>query len=373
MHNGFLPQKDPLEKLPTKFSAWENIARELPKLLVSNQVRKIIKELPVFPTEHLKNIRQIERAMQILSYLGHAYVWGEKPVIQILPAVLAKPWHEVSQKLNRPPVLSYASYALHNWRKINKSGEVELGNIALIQNFLGGIDEEWFILVHVDIEQKAMPALENCMLAIQAVKQKDNHKLLLSLKNIGYSLENICIVLDKMPSNCDPYIYYHRVRPYIHGWKNHPEFPNGLIYEGVEAYQGKPQQFRGETGAQSGIIPCMDGLLGITHQDDMLKNYLLEMRIYMPKAHRIFLEKIEKQSRVRKYIQKQNDTALKDAYNSCVTLVNRFRQTHLSYAASYIQHQHQMDTGNPNAVGTGGTPFMEYLKKHKEETEKFLL
>jgi indoleamine 2,3-dioxygenase len=278
MNSGFLPKLDPLEKLPKSFSAWENIARELPKLLVSKFVRKTIQDLPLFPIENLKNIRQLERAMQILSYLGHAYVWGEKPIIQKLPAILAKPWFEVSQKLLRPPVLSYASYALHNWKKIDKSGEVELGNIALIQNFLGGIDEEWFILVHVDIEQKAIPALENCILAIKAVKQKDNEQLVSTLKNMAHALEKICVVLDRMPQHCDPYIYYHRVRPYIHGWKNHPEFPQGLIYEGVEAYQNKPQQFRGETGAQSGIIPCIDGLLGITHQNDQLNVYLQETK-----------------------------------------------------------------------------------------------
>ena len=36
---------------------------------------------------------------------------------------------------------------------------IELGNIALLQNFLGGMDEEWFILVHVDIEARAGSAL----------------------------------------------------------------------------------------------------------------------------------------------------------------------------------------------------------------------
>jgi indoleamine 2,3-dioxygenase len=60
-------------------------------------------------------------------------------------------------------------------------------------------------------------------------------------------------------------------------------------------------------------------------------------------------------------------------YNACVSLVNRFRQTHLGYAAAYIQKQHQDSAKNPTSLGTGGTPFMDYLKKHKDETESFLL
>ena len=36
---------------------------------------------------------------------------------------------------------------------------------------------------------------------------------------------------------CDPYIYFNRVRPYIHGWKNNPALPQGLIYTGVNYFQ----------------------------------------------------------------------------------------------------------------------------------------
>ncbi len=104
-------------------------------------MRKTIEALPEFPLAEIKNYRQQERAMMILPYLGHAYVWGEKTIPNKLPAILAKPWCELAQKLNRHPVLSYASYALNNWQRIDKSRPIELGNIALLQYFLGGIDE----------------------------------------------------------------------------------------------------------------------------------------------------------------------------------------------------------------------------------------
>lgn len=372
---GFLPENDPLEHLPEAFSAWEHAARTLPKLLVAAKARHAIEHLPVFDTAKLQNEAQIERAMQILSYLGHAYVWGQnKPPVSI-PAVLAKPWYEVAKKLNRPPVLSYASYALNNWKRIDPQGPLDLGNIVLMQNFLGGIDEEWFILIHVAIEAKAASALNGCLDAINHIQHNDIPNTCRALQEIETSLANMCETLDRMPERCDPYIYYTRVRPYIHGWKNHPAYPVGLIYSGVEEYKEQPQAFRGETGAQSTIIPTLDGLLGITHTHDELYTYLQEMRIYMPPAHRNFVEYVEQNSTLRLFVQTHMAThpELKTLYNSCVGLINRFRQTHLGYAASYIQKQHQASAGNPTAIGTGGTPFMAYLKKHQDETSAFLL
>lgn len=369
---GFLPKEDPQEQLPPAFGAWQEMANNLPKLLVAGKFREKLLLLPPFDVGKLATEGQVQRAMQILSYFGHAYVWGEKMVPERLPALLAKPWYEVAKLLERPPVLSYASYALTNWKRLDKDGPVDLGNIVLIQNFLGGVDEEWFILVHVAIEAKASDALNSSLDAIDAVQKNDIAALTKSLKSVRDSLIAMCETLDRMPERCDPYIYYTRVRPYIHGWKSHPSFPIGLIYEGVSEYKEKPIQFRGETGAQSSIIPTLDGLLGITHTHDELYTYLQEMRDYMPKPHREFIAYVEQNSKVRPFVQKHMNE-LREVYNSCIELMNRFRQTHLGYAATYIQKQHQASAQNPTAVGTGGTPFMPYLKKHQSETGTFLL
>ena len=101
-----------------------------------------------------------------------------------------------------------------------------------------------------------------------------------------------------MPEKCDPYIYYHRVRPYIFGWKNNPDLPEGLIYE--DCFDNQPQLFRGETGAQSSIVPTLDALFNVVHERDELREYLDEMRLYMPPGHRELIEYVEKHSKLKR-------------------------------------------------------------------------
>jgi Indoleamine 2,3-dioxygenase len=43
---GFLPAPDLLNRLPNDFSPWEEMGRELPKLLMSGKVRSFIKDMP---------------------------------------------------------------------------------------------------------------------------------------------------------------------------------------------------------------------------------------------------------------------------------------------------------------------------------------
>jgi indoleamine 2,3-dioxygenase len=313
--------------------------------------------------------------MMLLSYFGHAYVWGEPTPATRIPASIAVPWYAVAQRLGRPPVLSYASYALHNWRRLDPTGPIALGNIVLLQNFLAGVDEEWFILIHVDIEATVSSALAALGPAQTAVLENDGQKLGRELTIIATALERAYATLLRMPERCDPYIYYQRVRPYIHGWKNHPALPMGVVYDGVDAYGGAPQQFRGETGAQSSIIPSLDAVLGITHKNDPLRPYLMEMRDYMPWEHREFIKTLEQGPSVRDYViaHHTDQPLLRESYNACVHWITEFRAKHLEYAARYIHQQSQRGMDNPTSVGTGGTPFMPYLKKHRDETLEHLI
>ena len=371
-NRGFLPPTDPLDKLPAYFAPWEAAARDLPKLLIAGQVRSRVEALPLLDAGACADDRESRRAMAVLSFLGHAYVWGEPNVVNRIPAALAVPWHRVSQRLGRPPVLSYASYALDNWRRLDVNRPIELGNICLLQNFFGGQDEEWFVLIHVAIEAKAGPGLAAILAAQKAVAADQPEGVAVHLATIARTVDTMHAILLRMPERCDPYIYFNRVRPYIHGWANHPSLPSGMFYENVGEFGGKAQTFRGETGAQSSIVPSLDAALGVTHKKDILHAYLMEMRDYMPPADRAFIAAVEAGPSVRDYVLLHHNPipALRENYNAAIEGIERFRSTHLEYAHSYIIKQSRGGARNPNSVGTGGTPFGPYLKKHRDETAR---
>ena len=367
---GYLPAYEPAQSLSAGNEEWDQYGKDLPKLLMGTNFRARVRALPSFNVAALKGEAEIQRAMLVLSYIGQAYQWSENSAATLMPSNLAKPWFEVGKLVGRPPILSYQSYASDNWRRFDKSGPIECGNIGLLQCFLGGQDEEWFILIHIEIEKKAGKALKAIEDAQAAVVGNDADQVENALTNLRTALAAMYAVLDRMPERCDPYIYFHRVRPYIFGWRNNPSLPDGVIYEGVDEYKGIGQKFRGETGAQSAIIPAMDGVLGIEHERDELREYLMEMRTYMPPKHVAFIEAVEAGPSVRNFVTSAQRSSLTSVFNECVELVTNFRAMHLEYAGRYIHAQAQATPGNPSAVGTGGTPFMTYLRKHRDETKK---
>lgn len=375
---GFLPGKNPLKEYSISSSAPLNrlheIATSLPKLLLTGRVPRTIKslkknELSIEELLVKKSKRDLKLAMVQLSFIAHSFVWGGHQPKERLPEVIAKPWVQVARFLGRPPVLSYASYCLDNWFLLEKE-PISLENVGLINNFLGGVDEDWFVTVHVCIEHAAAEAVEAAEALSQCnsdTKEKEIKSLLIKIHK---SLVEVIEIFSRMTERCDPYIYYHRVRPFIFGSKDNPDLKSGLIFE--NQFENTAQFYRGETGAQSSIVPSLDGALGIQHSNDTLKHYLNEMREYMPPNHRRFIEKLESSSQIRGLINQS--AKLKDSYNNCLEQLTNFRSLHLKYAGMYIHQQSQQKNpfgrGGSTIRGTGGTPFMSYLKKHHDETRK---
>jgi indoleamine 2,3-dioxygenase len=310
---------------------------------------------------------EVRTAMVRYSFLVQAYVWGEPAAPAFLPANLARPIVAIADRLGQAPILPYSGYVLDNWARLDKAGAIALDNIYMFQNFLGGDDENWFVMVHVAIEAEAGALLDGAVRLIGAAQERDHAEAERLLTSMDEAWDRIYAVFKRMPDRCDPYIYFHRVRPYIHGWANNPALDGGLIYQGVEKFGGKPQAFRGQTGSQSSIVPSMDALLGVRHSADPLKAFLDELHEYRPVEHRRFIEDLAAQSQVREFVAEAGSDGLKQAFNACVEQVARFRTRHLEYAANYINKQAGSVAGNHPDVGTGGTPFMKYLKKHRDE------
>lgn len=356
--------------LPSQFAAVTQAAGNLSGLLTTGRARHWLEQLDDPGLEDWAKEspeEEVRTAMVHYSFMVQAYVWGEPEAPAHLPANLARPIVALADRLGQAPLLPYSAYTLDNWSRLDKSGPISLENIYMFQNFAGGDDENWFVTVHVAIEAEAGVLLDNAARLVTIAKQGDEAEAERLLVEMDEAWERIYEHFARMPERCDPYVYFHRVRPYIHGWANNSALDGGLIYEGVEKFGGKPQAFRGQTGSQSSIVPAMDALFQVGHSDDPLKSFLDELHHYRPVPHRRFIEDLAEQSTLREFVAASASQSLKDAFNACVEQAARFRTRHLKYAASYINKQAGNLAGNDPDVGTGGTPFMKYLKKHRDE------
>jgi indoleamine 2,3-dioxygenase len=362
--------------LPALLAPVREIAGQLSDLLTSGRVRHWLGQLddPCL-AEWAREApeEQVRTVMVHYSFLVQAYVWGEPEPPAFLPANLARPIVALADRLGQAPLLPYSGYVLDNWARIDKAGPIALDNILMHQNFLGGSDENWFVMVHVAIEAEAGVLLDNACRLVAVARESDTAEAERLLVEMDAAWERIYGHFGRMPERCDPYVYFHRVRPYIHGWANNPALDGGLIYEGVDKFAGKPQALRGQTGSQSSIVPAMDALFAVGHSADPLKTFLDELHQYRPVPHRRFIEDLAAQSTLRTVVAESGSDSLKAAFNACLEQSARFRTRHLEYAASYINKQAGSIPGNDPDVGTGGTPFMRYLKKHRDENRAQLV
>jgi indoleamine 2,3-dioxygenase len=364
--HGFLPEHDPLVGFPfsSEFVGLDEIGRDIPSLLQDPGFRDYAHSLdiPLWPENRVmaSDLPELRLYYVRVDFLASAYVnqVGQQPS-KVLPANLALPLCRACKLLKRPPILSYDGYALYNWKRFDKNGPIALGNIDTIQNFVHLYDEHWFILVHVEIEAIAACILDAIATVQAALDANEPDPIDDVVRNIAGAVNEQVRVLRRIPEKMDPALYYKTFRPYIRFFENveyEAEVAGGRVADGSAARLSI--NFRGETGAQSSIMPLLVAFMKIPHRPSMLTNHLIDMRNYMPAEHRALIAAVEAMPSIRAMTSKQN-------YNAVLDAMAEFRSVHYGWAQEYINRR----TDDPR--GTGGTPFMEWLKQLIDETLAF--
>jgi indoleamine 2,3-dioxygenase len=353
---GFLPEPDPQAAFPadSPYTALDRIGRDLPSLLHDSGFRRYAQTLKIPPWQggfSPENLPALRLYYVRLGFLASAYInqVGEA-VSRELPANIAVPLAKACRLLDRPPILSYDGYALYNWRRFRPEGPIALGNIDTLQNFVHLYDEHWFILVHVEIEAIAADILAAIARIDTALKTVPEPDIGADLWKIAEAVGKQARVLKRIPEKMDPRLYYKTFRPYI-------RFFEHVVYEGVTQ---EAIDFRGETGAQSSIVPVLIAFLKIPHRASILTEHLSDMRRYMPKRHRRHIEQVAALPSVRR-------AEYKEPFNAILDNLIEFRKVHYGWANEYIHKRVQ------DPRGTGGTPYMQWLNRMIQETEAYKL
>ena len=98
---------------------WEEIVAKLPSLLQEgSKVRTVIDELEVLDLDDsiLGEVRELRRAYSILGFMAHAYIWASGTPQDVLPECIARPLLETANILGLPPLATYSSLVLWNFK-----------------------------------------------------------------------------------------------------------------------------------------------------------------------------------------------------------------------------------------------------------------
>lgn len=421
LQNGFLPTTPPLESLPDSYyEPWEYVVKHLQGLILSKRLREVVDKLPVLSTERLFGEAQWRRAYCVLSFITHAYVWGGNRPAERVPPPVSIPFLETCKHLELPPVATYASVVLWNWKPIFDAERVDtLANLDIIDTFTGSLDEKWFYLISVAIEAKGGPLIPLMLRAIEAATRYDRETVKQCLKIFAETLDGIGTTLTRMYDECDPHIFYHRIRPFLAGSKNMGDagLPNGVIFDdGGPINKQHYVQFAGGSNAQSSIIQFFDLVLSVDHKptgeqkdQDIKKqakpqpSFIHEMRKYMPGPHARFLGRVGEVANIREFVQQHRyDRELTIAFDACITMLSALRDKHMQMVTRYIvikSRQAKNDEASkpsdtkgakkvnlalahrtkPNSdgtaqnkakalTGTGGSSLVSFLRQARDET-----
>ncbi|KAL4064593.1 Indoleamine 2,3-dioxygenase [Scleroderma yunnanense] len=456
---GFMPPDPPIARLPEEWEPWEVILEKAMKgklqlaikqalsteeAAMSAAWRAQVRQLPILSTRRLAPSELLlRRAHHVLTYIMHFYIHTLPLTDRVLvPMPISIPLLRVSRHLQLPPVATYSDTVLYNWgfrmppsTRMDVDMGVDIGikgygntlpcapaldNLRSQDLFTGTPDEEAFYLSSARIELRGVEALDLMRATMDEMFVGDEiavRRITLYLGRLAEVVHDLVGILMDVRKECDPDIFYRRVRPWFCGQDADPagrewEFEGVGVGQGVREWDiegdgngddlEKPEDLSGPSAGQSAFIHALDIFLGLdnctqggTHtqppsQSDA-RTLLRRMQIYMPRHHRAFLRHLTANPRPVRTLVERGNPELVGAYNQAVGAVKAFRDAHIRIVAIYIvgpASRERLDDGKGGDEkggglregirqaalrGTGGTQLVQFLKGVRDKTAEALV
>lgn len=300
---GFLPDRVPLDRLPSVYRPYLQACRELPHRYpaAAGGVRRCLErrfsrcdDAVVASLAELSGAER-DRLMTALSALAHTYRWDTAPPARerfterrlTLPAGIGRPWRELSKLLDQPCVGTNWSLFLCNWQMPGRPGgspydprELRAEKLRMADRWLSGPvarDLERFSLTFVAMEAKGATVLRALVEGVEAAAQcheQDLGRVLAELRTATEGMVRAFLTnVRKAHIGLDGWLEL--IQPTF-GW--HLETDEGAL--------------EGPSGMQLGTIQCLDAALGLESRS-FLSQASRNARRYMPRRHQRFLTAID--------------------------------------------------------------------------------
>ncbi len=301
--HGFMPRTAPLLRLSPAFSAWDDLASELPRLYRDLDLRRRIDGLPLLDaSEAALPDAELLRATALLAIIAQAYWNVELRPPERLPPSVAQPWAELRRRLGRTQeVLSYIDLIVYNWRVVDAtaSDPMVVENLRLLLPTVDNQEERVFYLTQLEILARAAPIVRLIASAQDAVLRADEEALETALLGITACLSQI--VRTSLP----------KINPNPHG----STFVDPVVWAKTVAPFAVPMRSgdQGPSGTSSPIFNALDLFFGRADYQSFLGREIRQLRDSYPVNWRAFLEAIASLD-VARFVNESSSPALRGAW-----------------------------------------------------------
>lgn len=373
---GFLVDPNTIpDILPRKFSEFRSVVDAIEDLdgqEFRDKVNALVKGKPQkYYTKLAQKLTTNEKKQiySLFTFIAQKYVrcmgaCTQEDQVQKIPYEIGLIWYECAKEFNLPNVTSYSAVILNNC-KLDESGK-----LVSRHAFSGTSDELHFYKIHMDIEAYGANILNKMFYADLISSNK--MAMIELLDNVTSSIKGIRTILLTMYAECKPEVFWTNVRIYLGGYTKDNGLPNGLCVTGTDL----KFNFVGGSAAQSTLIQSFDIFLGVEHESEHGKKFLLDQRAYMPQKHQNFLSdlaSIYKGQSLKSMVIDYNDEVVLNHYNMAVDALMEFRSSHYKLVHNYVIKFIKNPDINTNNIygekGSGSLP-TEQLKEFIEDTDR---